>query len=407
MANFQFKGRSSDGQLMDGQIDATNADSAANQLLGRGITPVSISELKEELGLKKRLLLAANMGQVSAVEIIMFCRQMYTISKAGIPLIKGLRGLSASMRNYEFQAVLNNVIDRLETGSNLSTAMRAHPRIFSNLMVNMVGVGENSGRLELVFLQLSEYMTRDLHTLKSIKTALRYPTTIIIAIVIALTIINIKVIPAFADMFAQFGAELPLPTKILIAISDFFVNYWLYMLVALVGGYVWLSNYIKTPVGGRWWGEKKLGFIVVGDIIERATLARYARSFSLMSSAGLPITNALELCARVIDNNYLAEKIRGIRIGIERGESLHQTHMASGIFTPLVLQMIAVGEESGQIDVLLNEVADFYEREVEYDIKLLGDRIEPIIIVVMAAFVLILALGIFLPMWNLYSIQKH
>lgn len=407
MANFQYKGRAADGRLLNGQIEAANSESAANQLLARGVTPVSIEEQKEELDIFEQFKRAREAGRIDNVELIMFCRQMYTISKAGIPLIKGLRGLSASLRNHAFQTALNDVIERLETGSVLSAAMRAHPQIFNNLMINMVSVGESSGRLELVFQQLSEYMARDLNTMKSIKTAMRYPSIVIGAIVIAITIINIKVIPAFAGIFAHFDAELPLPTRFLIGLSDFFVAYWVYMLLTVVIVSTWFSRYIRTPAGSRWWGEKKLHIFVVGSIIERASMARYARTFSLMFSAGLPITNALELCARAIDNNYLADKIRSIRAGIERGESLHHTHVASDMFTPLVLQMIAVGEESGQIDLLLGEVADFYEREVEYDIKLLSDRIEPLIIVIMAIFVTILALGVFLPMWNMYAIQKH
>jgi len=267
-------------------------------------------------------------------------------------------------------------------------------------------VGENSGRLDLVFKQLSEYMERDLSTVKSIKTALRYPSFVLIAISIAMVIINIKVIPAFAGMFSKFGAELPLPTRILMSVSDFFVNYWLYMLLAIVVTTVWVIHYVRTPEGSRVWGQKKLKIIVVGDIIERASLARYARSFGLMLSAGLPLSNALELSAKAIDNPYLGDKIRGIRSGVERGEGLFQTHLLSGMFTPLVLQMISVGEESGQVDALLAEVAIFYESEVEYDVKQLSDRIEPIMIVIMAAFVTILALGIFLPMWDMYSIQK-
>jgi MSHA biogenesis protein MshG len=230
---------------------------------------------------------------------------------------------------------------------------------------------------------------------------------VLIAISIAMGIINIKVIPAFADMFANFGAELPVPTRILINISNFFVAYWLHMLIIIIAAISWFTHYIKTEDGSRWWGQKKLRLIVVGDIIERASLARYARSFGLMFSAGLPISNALELCARAIDNNYLGDKIRGIRAGIERGEGLYQTHVISGMFTPLVLQMISVGEESGQVDTLLAEVAEFYEREVEYDTKLLGDRIEPLMIIIMAGFVTVLALGIFLPMWDMYAIQKQ
>ena len=406
MAIYEYKGRNNDGRLLTGQLDASSKDAAVNQLLGRGITPVELQEFVESLSLSERWTRATNSGKVETVELIMFCRQMHTITRAGIPLIKGLKGLAASLRNYTFQQALNDIVERLEAGVELSTAMRYHPKIFHNLFVSMVSVGENSGRLDLVFKQLSEYMERDLSTVKSIKTALRYPSFVLIAISIAMVIINIKVIPAFAGMFSKFGAELPLPTRILMSVSDFFVNYWLYMLLAIVVTTVWVIHYVRTPEGSRVWGQKKLKIIVVGDIIERASLARYARSFGLMLSAGLPLSNALELSAKAIDNPYLGDKIRGIRSGVERGEGLFQTHLLSGMFTPLVLQMISVGEESGQVDALLAEVAIFYESEVEYDVKQLSDRIEPIMIVIMAAFVTILALGIFLPMWDMYSIQK-
>lgn len=406
MAVYEFKGRNAEGRLITGQVDASSQDAAVNQLLGRGITPVDISEFIEQLSFSERFVRATNRGRVEKVELIMFCRQMHTISRAGIPLVKGLRGLSASLRNYAFQQALNDVVERLEAGVELSTAMRAHPKVFDNLFASLVSVGENSGRLDLVFKQLSEYMERDLETIKSIKTALRYPSFVLIAISIAIVVINVKVIPAFANLFATFGADLPLPTRILIGISDFFVDFWLYLLLIISALVAWVYHYIKTPEGSRVWGRKKLKLIVVGDIIERASLARYARSFGLMLNAGLPLSNALELSARAVDNPYLGDKIRGIRAGVERGEGLFQTHLVSGMFTPLVLQMISVGEESGQVDALLAEVAAFYESEVEYDVKQLSDRIEPIMIVIMAGFVTVLALGIFLPMWDMYSIQK-
>lgn len=406
MAIYEFKGRNGEGRLITGQVDASSQDAAVNQLLGRGVTPVEVKQFIEQLSLSERFSRATNRGKVETVELIMFCRQMYTITRAGIPLVKGLRGLAASLRNYTFQQALNEIVERLEAGVELSTAMRAHPKIFNNLFVSLVSVGENSGRLDLVFKQLSEYMERDANTIKSIKTALRYPTFVLIAISIAIVIINIKVIPAFAGMFSKFGAQLPLPTRILIGISDFFVNYWLYLLVLVSAAVAWIYHYINTPEGSRVWGRKKLRLVVVGDIIERASLARYARSFGLMLNAGLPLSNALELSARAVDNPYLGDKIRGIRTGIERGEGLFQTHLVSDMFTPLVLQMISVGEESGQVDTLLAEVAAFYESEVEYDVKQLSDRIEPIMIIIMASFVTVLALGIFLPMWDMYAIQK-
>ena len=406
MAIYEFKGRNAEGRLITGQVDAASQDAAINQLIGRGITPVDVAEFIEQLSLSERFARVTQRGKVETVELIMFCRQMHTITRAGVPVVKGLRGLSASLKNYTFRQALADIIERLEAGVELSTAMRAHPKIFNHLFVSLVSVGENSGRLDLVFKQLSDYMARDLETAKSIKAALRYPSFVLVAIAIAIVVINLKVIPAFAGMFEKFGAQLPLPTRILIGISDFFVNYWMYLFAAVLALITWGYHYVNTAEGSRVWGQKKLRLIIVGDIIERATLARYARSFGLMLNAGLPLSNALELSARAVDNPYLGDKIRNIRTGVERGEGLFQTHLVSGMFTPLVLQMISVGEESGQVDALLAEVAAFYESEVEYDIKRLSDRIEPVMIIIMAVFVAVLALGIFLPMWDMYSIQK-
>ncbi len=406
MAVFEFKGRSSEGKMIQGQLDATTSDAAANQLLGRGITPIALTPFVEKLSFSEKFERATNSGKVTTVELIMFCRQMHTITRAGIPLVKGLRGLSASLRNYALQQTINDLVERLETGAELSTAMRHHPKMFNNLVVSLVGVGENTGRLDIIFKQIAEYMERDHGTVRSIQTALRYPTMVMIVMAIALAVVNYKVIPAFAGMFAKFGAELPIYTRILIGISDFFVNFWWLVILVLAGGFAWIYHYIRTEEGSRVWGRKKLTAPIIGDIIERASLARYSRTFSLMLSAGLPLSTALELCARAIDNPYLGDKIRQIRAGVERGEGLYQTHLVSGMFTPLILQMISVGEESGQVDVLLTEVAVFYESEVEYEVKKLSDKIEPIIIIMMAGFVTVLALGIFLPMWEMLNIQK-
>lgn len=406
MSVFEFKGRSAEGKLVQGQLDAASSETAASQLLARGITPVSLTPFTEKLSWSEKFDRVTNSGKVTTVELIMFCRQMHTITRAGIPLVKGLRGLAASLRNYKFQQTINDIVQRLEMGAELSTAMRQHPAIFNNLVVSLISVGENSGKLDVIFKQLADYLERDHNTLRSIQTALRYPTLVIIVMAIALAIVNYKVIPAFAGMFEKFGAQLPIYTRILIGISDFFVNFWWLIILVIVGAVTWFIHYKKTEEGSRVLGRKKLTAPVIGDIIERASLARYSRSFSLMLSAGLPLSTALELCARAIDNPYLGDKIRQIRAGVERGEGLHQTHLVSGMFTPLILQMISVGEESGQIDTLLAEVANFYESEVEYEVKRLSDRIEPIIIIMMAGFVTILALGIFLPMWEMYNIQK-
>lgn len=406
MANFTYQGRNSQGQIVEGKLDGASADIIANQLMVRGITPVNITAAKEVSHLDKQVAKLFGAEKVKPVELIMFSRQMYTITKSGIPLVRGIRGLAASIKHAHFQAVLNDVADSLESGVGLSVAFSRHPEIFNHLYVSMINVGESSGKLEEVFLQMAYYMERDEETRKRIKSATRYPSFVMIALAIAITIVNITVIPKFAAMFAQFKAPLPLVTKILIGMSHVFVHYWWILLLIVggaVGGAIW---YLKTPQGAQFWGRKKLKLPVVGDIIDRASMARYTRSFGLMLRAGVPLNFALTLCSRAIDNPYLAQKIDAIRRGVERGDSLIRTHAAAQMFSPLVLQMIAVGEESGQVEQLLTDVAEFYEREVDYDLKTLSDKIEPILIVFMAGFVTVLALGIFLPMWDMYEVQK-
>lgn len=405
MSHFEYKGRNAQGQLVVGKLEAGSVSLAANQLNNLGVIPVELKELNTDSDEIKNLLDRLNERKLTTVDLIMFCRQMYTITKSGIPLIRGVRGLSVSINHPLIQRTLSDVATRLESGTSLSASLQQHPAVFNRLFVSIIHVGENSGRLDEAFLQLSEYLERDLETSRSIKTALRYPTFVIMALAAAMVVVNVKVIPAFANMFQKFGANLPLPTRVLIGISDFFVAFWPHMLAAVVIGFYSWREYLKTDKGQRFWGEKKLKLPIIGDIVERGSMARYSRSFSLMLRSGVPLITALELCARVIDNLFLSEKIREIRNGIERGESLLRTHTSSGMFTSLVLQMIAVGEESGQVDELLSEVAAYYEREVDYDVASLNAKIEPILIVIMAAFVLILALGIFLPMWDMYNIQ--
>lgn len=404
MATFKYRGRDRDGSLITGQLEGGNANAIAGQLAGRGITPISIQRATGATSPHAAPWWQSN-EKVKIDDLIMFSRQMYTIVKAGIPLIVSVRGLTETIHNRSLKDALHDIVERLETGMELSAAMSQHPRVFDRMFINLVKVGEDSGRLDEAFLQLSEYLERDQETSRRVKAALRYPSFVLIALAIAMAVVNIWVIPEFAKLFARFDAELPLPTRILIGVSDIFVNFWPHLLIGTIAAVFFLHRYLNSDEGARRWGKAKLRLPLVGDIVHRATLARYARSFAMMLRSGVPLPQALELCARALNNPWLADKIRTIRTSIERGENLYSTHLASGMFTPLVLQMISVGEASGQVDTLLSEVAEYYEREVEYELKSLSDRIEPVIIVIMAVFVLILALGIFLPMWNMYSVQ--
>ncbi len=402
---YTYRGRYTDGSLAEGTLDVGSLDAAASTLAGRGIMATSIKPSPTTgTGSLSRAFPLGRRDKVRPEDVVMLTRQFFAINKAGLPLVQGMRSLAASNRSPQIQTALEEVGDRLEGGMQLSSAMERHPKVFNDLYVNMVAVGEESGRLEEVFEQLSHYLDNDLENRMRLKAALRTPSFILAAITAAVIIVTNFVIPTFSAMFAKFGADLPLPTRILIGVSDFFVAFWPYLLVTAVGGWFWLQHYITTPAGRLQWGQLKLRLPIAGDIVLRATMARYARAFSLMMRSGVPISQALRQCSEVLDNDYLGQKIDQIRTGVERGDSLLITHRRSGIFTPLVLQMIAVGEESGRIEDLLGEVADFYEREVDYDIKKLGDRLEPILIVIAGFFVLVLALGIFLPMWKLSTI---
>lgn len=406
MPQYKFQGRSAQGQAVNGQYHAASVDALAGQMMGRGITPINIEEVTPGEDIVRRINQALGGEKIKDTELIMFCRQMYTITKSGVPLVRGIRGLSASLQHQGFRDLLNQVADRLEGGASLSQALRHHPKVFSNLFVNMIAVGESSGKLDEVFLQLGAYLERDEETRKRIKSALRYPSFIMLALVVAVAVVNIVVIPQFSLMFAKFGADLPLLTRVLVGTSNLVVNHGWLILAATVAAVAGAIYYLRTPNGAWQWGKMKLRLPIFGTIIDRASMARYARSMSLMLRAGVPINQVLNLCARAIDNPYLAEKIDNIRRGVERGEGLLRTHMHAQMFTPLVLQMIAVGEESGQVEELLGDVAEFYEREVDYDLKKLSDRIEPVLIVIMAGFVAVLALGIMLPIWSMMEIQR-
>lgn len=284
--------------------------------------------------------------------------------------------------------------------------MQMHAGVFSPLFVSMINVGENTGRLDEALLQLANYYEQELETRKRIKTAMRYPTFVVSFIVIAMFILNVKVIPQFASMFNRFGVELPLPTRILIGMSNFFVNYWMVMLGAMVALFFAFRAWLNTSSGREKWDKIRLRMPIVGNLVNRAQLSRFSRTFSLMLRAGVPLNQSLALAAEALDNKFLEARLLEMKAAIEAGSSISATAINTGIFTPLVIQMIAVGEETGRIDELLLEVSDFYDREVDYDLKTLTARIEPILLVIVAGMVLVLALGIFLPMWGMLDAIK-
>ena len=401
MTYFSYRGRNSAGGLVQGFAEGVDSGAVATQLFGSGITPVEIAAARKPTANRTIGLLTRFTGRrIEPAEMLLFSRQMYALLKAGVPIMRALAGLQESATNPTFEAVLLEIRESLDSGRPLSASMQ-RTGVFSPFYIAMVFVGETTGMLEEIFLRLYNHLEFQEFMRNQVKSALRYPTFVIIAMAVAIVIINLFVIPAFAKVYAGFNAQLPLLTRLLIGFSDFMVATWWLQAVILVVAVFAFRSYIATQHGRYRWDKAKLGLPVAGNIVLKATMARFARSFSLSIRSGVPVIQALTLVAQTVDNAYVAKQIEGMRDGVERGESILRTATNAAIFTPVVLQMVMVGEESGALDDMMQEIAEIYQREVEYELKTLGAQIEPILIVSLGVVVLILALGVFLPIWDL------
>lgn len=412
MAVYAYKGRNARGDLVVGTLDGDDSGAIADQMLNMGLTPTEIkpqrgmrgaSSAKQSDWLKR----AFTEKPVSAMDVMLFSRQMFTLLKSGVPILRALAGLQESTQNPTFSALLLDLRESLDSGRELSTALRRHPKVFSPFYVSMVQVGEMTGMLDQTFMRLYEYLDFERDMRERITTAMRYPMFVVIAMAIAIVIINLLVIPAFAKVYAGFHAELPTITKLLLGFSHFMVDYWALMLAIVIGMAMAFRYYINTVDGRYKWDKYKLRLPIVGPIILKATLSRFARSMALSFKSGMPILQGMNVVGMVVGNEFMRSRIEQMRDGIEHGESILRTAVAAGVFNPVVLQMIAVGEETGDMDGLMFEVAEMYEREVKYEVASLSSKIEPILIICLGALVLVLALGVFLPMWDLGKAAMH
>lgn len=401
MNTYRYRARDASGTLRSGTLAADSEQAAAAQLIEGGASPLEIIEERAAGtgGLKLPAVLFQR--KVTVDDLILFSRQMYSITKAGVPIIQGLARLAESTPNPRFATILGEISRDLEGGREISAAFARHPDVFDTLYVSMLRVGEMTGEIERAFHSLYQYLANDKVVANRIKAAMRYPTFVIVAIGIAIGVLTVLVIPAFAKVFASTNLALPLPTRILLGISDFASRNWPAILAALGAGVFAFRRWTATEAGRLAWDRARLKIPKVGSVLLRATLARFTRALGIALAAGVPITHALVSVARASGNAHIAGKIVAMRTGVERGDSLLRTASHAGVFTPVVLQMIAVGEETGQLDAMMLEVADFYDREVEYDVANLSAIIEPLLTVVVGIMVLVLALGVFLPMWDL------
>jgi MSHA biogenesis protein MshG len=401
MASFRYNGRTARGEAVAGTLEAETPEALATHLFARGITPIEIKPVPVSQDAVADLWRKLGGGRPRLTDLILFSRQMYSITKAGLPLLRGLQSIATSTPNPILREALLAAMESLQSGRELSFALGRFPEIFSKFYVSVIRVGESSGTLETAFLRMYEYLTMEKRIKDKLKTALRYPATVVGAIGIAIAVITMFVLPKFAPIFSALGDNLPWPTKALMGVSGFASTYWYIVLAAIGAGVGAFKLWVREPAGRYQWDKFKLRAPIIGGIARRASLAQISRSFGLTLEAGVPMIQGLNMIARAAGNEYMTERVLALRDGVERGEGLYRTAQTADLFTPLALQMIAIGEETGALGEMLDEVADFYEREVDHDLEGLSAALEPVLIVSVGAMVLILALGVFLPLWDM------
>jgi MSHA biogenesis protein MshG len=350
-----------------------------------------------------------NMGEifppkVTPADLIKFTRSLSSLTKAGVPMNEALKGMLPNMKHLTMAKAADDILGKITAGQTLTTAFGDHPKIFSQFYVSMITIGETTGRLGEIFKQLTIYLERENSSNKKVKSALRYPVMVMVTIIIVMIVVVIFVVPGFATMFAKFNAELPLPTRILIGVSHVITNYWGGLIGLLVVIVYSSKKYLKTKQGRYIWGRTQLKIPVAGNVIHLSIMARFSRLLSIMAGAGIQMIPALNVLAAAMDNAYVERQVLGMRESLERGDTLYHAALAANIFDDLVLQMLKVGQETGTTDEMMHEVADYQDTELDYALEKLSAAIEPIMMAVIGVMVMILALGVFMPMWDLGTV---
>lgn len=400
MAHFSYTARDASGELTQGSLEAASLKEASMELSGRGLTTLSLRLALKETP-RARSPLAARPDPLDA---LLFSQQMSALLKAGVPILRALSGIQDSAPNPRFAQAISSIREGLDAGKPLSACLAKCPEYFSSYYLSMIRMGEMSGSLDQIFEKLYEHLEFERQMGAQVKTAVRYPAMVLAVMLGALGVINFFVIPAFAKVYAGFNAELPLFTRAILGASSFLLHFgWLLALAGFAGAMA-LSAWRATEQGRLAWDRWALRVPIAGGILHKAAIARFCRSLALSLGSGVPIASAIALAAESPANAWIGERLASLRSHIERGEGLHKACSQSQAFTPIALQMISVGEDSGSLERMLSDVSRLYQSQVEYDLKSLGAHLEPLLILFMALLVLVLALGVFLPIWSLSSV---
>lgn len=404
MPNYRYKARDASGGLVVGTFECAAAEGVAGHLDRRGYLPVSIVEEKDNDDWLGRL--NRRFEKVGHEEIIVFFRQLVTLINAGIPFIPIFNALEEQTTNPKLKKIIGIIRKDVESGTTVSDAMEKHAQVFSPIYVNMVRAGEASGMLDVMLERVVMLSEHEADTRARMKAATRYPMMVCIALGIAFTIVVMFVIPRFAAMYANFRVALPFPTRVMIGMNRLVQGYGVPMMVGIIALGLWVKQYVNTPVGRLWWDGLKLKLPVFGPIFTKAALSRFAMVFGVLTRSGLPILKTLDIVGDTVGNKAISRVVLSLRDAVRQGQGIASFIRSSKIFTPLVIQMIAVGEETGSMEQMMMKVSESYDRDVEYEIKNMAASLEPIFLVVIGAAVLFLALAIFLPWWGMIDAMK-
>lgn len=404
MPAYSYKGRTQSGEVISGVIDAPTPEAVAYQLFSKGYIPIKIQAEEDIKSSYKGWQL---FDRVKAEDLIIFSRQLATLVTSGISFLRSLDTLSEQTKSRKLRKIIEEIRKDIEGGSSFSEALSKSPKVFSPLYVSMVKVGEEGGVLDDILERLASLLEHESLTKARMKAATRYPTIVIIAITIAFFVLTTFVVPKFAALYQSSKVELPLPTRILIFINKTIRTYWPLIIAAVAGIVFALRRYIKTP-SGRWnWDKLKLRIPIIGPVVEKTVMSRFARIFSTLYRSGIPMLHTLDVVSGTLGNVIIARAVEVIKESVREGKGLAHPMAGTMVFPPMVTQMVAVGEETGALDNMLVKVSDYYDLEVEYAIKNLSTTLEPVLLLLLAGVILFLALGIFLPIWDMIHVMKR
>jgi len=398
MAKYVWEGKNRGGAKVSGEIDAPTEAFVRAYLRREQIAPISI---KKRQGLNIDLASLRGDRKVSHKELAVFTRQFSTMIDAGLPLVQCLTILSDQQENASFKKILNKVKEDVEGGSTFADALGKHPRVFDPLFVNLVAAGEVGGILDTILLRLAEHIEKAMRLAKKIKGAMVYPATIVAIAVIVTVVLLVWVIPIFAQMFTDFGGQLPAPTAFVMKLSDITRKYFVIVLVAIFAAVMGFKWYVSRETGRKSWDWFLLKLPVVGSLLQRIAVARFSRTLGTMVSSGVPILEAMDIVSRTAGNKIIEEAIVRARGSISEGKTIAEPLEESAVFPTMVTQMVAVGEATGALDVMLNKIADFYDEEVDAAVEALTALLEPVLMVFLGVVVGGLVIAMYLPVFKL------